>query len=272
MKTLSALVLGVLLCAADFVFAQSPALPNLDVSPSGAGAVSQADVASHRAVLPKDYGVGNINILQIPAAAFVPFNTTWTHDDFGYFFPTTDNPIAHAWAPITLPSGSSILFIDLYYNDTDASNDAQAKILALTGSGAGATKTTVGNIASSTGSAGRDYASSNLFSYTVNNNVQFNGGSQLLAQVILPSHLVGFKAVDIWWVRQISPAPATATFGDVPTNHPFFRVIEALAASGITSGCGGGNFCPDGAVTRAEIAKFIVRALGLYWPDSNPDL
>ena len=126
---------------------------------------------------------------------------------------------------------------------------------------------TIGNVASSSGSSGRGYSASAIFAYTVNDDVQYNGGAQLIVQVTLPSTSIGFKAVDIWWTRQISPAPATATFGDVPTNHPFFRVIEALAASGITSGCGGGNFCPDGAVTRQEIAKFLVRALGLYWQD-----
>jgi hypothetical protein len=49
----------------------------------------------------------------------------------------------------------------------------------------------------------------------------------------------------------------------VPTNHPFFQFIEALAASRITSGCGGGNFCPDAPVTRGQMAVFLARALGL---------
>ena len=66
---------------------------------------------------------------------------------------------------------------------------------------------------------------------------------------------------------QINPAPASATFADVPTSHLYFRAIEALAASGITSGCGGGNFCPSQAVTRGELAKFLAVALGLHWTD-----
>lgn len=64
---------------------------------------------------------------------------------------------------------------------------------------------------------------------------------------------------------QMSPAPSTATFTDVPVGHPFFRAIEALAASGLTSGCGGGQFCPNQPVTRAEMAKFLANALGLHW-------
>jgi hypothetical protein len=52
----------------------------------------------------------------------------------------------------------------------------------------------------------------------------------------------------------------------VPTNHPFFQFVEALAASGITAGCGNGNFCPDAPLTRGQIAVFLSKALGLHWP------
>jgi hypothetical protein len=59
----------------------------------------------------------------------------------------------------------------------------------------------------------------------------------------------------------------TATFpNDVPTTHPFFRFIEALAASGITAGCDAGSFCPDDPVTRGQMAVFLVAALGLHFP------
>jgi hypothetical protein len=39
--------------------------------------------------------------------------------------------------------------------------------------------------------------------------------------------------------------------------------INALAASGITAGCAAGQFCPDGLVTRAQMASFLTRALDL---------
>ena len=38
--------------------------------------------------------------------------------------------------------------------------------------------------------------------------------------------------------------------------------IEKLALAGITTGCDDGLFCPDQAVTRAEMASFLVRAIG----------
>jgi hypothetical protein len=76
-----------------------------------------------------------------------------------------------------------------------------------------------------------------------------------------------FGGVEVWWHRTVSPAPAVATFGDVPAAHPFFQFIEALAASGITGGCGGGNFCPDATLTRGQMAVFLSKALGLHFPD-----
>ena len=66
---------------------------------------------------------------------------------------------------------------------------------------------------------------------------------------------------------QVSPAPATASFNDVPSSHPFFQFIEALAASGITSGCGNGSFCPDAPLTRGQMAVFLAKGLGLSFPN-----
>jgi hypothetical protein len=38
--------------------------------------------------------------------------------------------------------------------------------------------------------------------------------------------------------------------------------INALAAAGITSGCGGGRYCPNASVSRAEMAAFLHRGFG----------
>ena len=74
--------------------------------------------------------------------------------------------------------------------------------------------------------------------------------------------------VEVWWRRVVSDAPQTPTFGDVPASHQFYQFIEALAASGITGGCGdGSNYCPDAALTRGQMAAFLSKALGLHWPN-----
>jgi hypothetical protein len=90
--------------------------------------------------------------------------------------------------------------------------------------------------------------------------------------VIADSGVVGPTAPTIGAVRiryrlQVSPPPADASFGDVPTSDPAFQFVEALVASGITAGCGGGNYCPDAPLTRRQMAVFLAKALGLHWPD-----
>jgi hypothetical protein len=45
--------------------------------------------------------------------------------------------------------------------------------------------------------------------------------------------------------------------------------INRVAASGITGGCATNRFCPGAVVTRAQMASFLVRALGL--PSSGTD-
>ena len=76
------------------------------------------------------------------------------------------------------------------------------------------------------------------------------------------------RKMQVSWRRQVSPAPSTATFGDVPADHPFFRFIEALRSSGITGGCSAEPplYCPEAPITRGQMAVFIATALGLSWP------
>jgi hypothetical protein len=58
------------------------------------------------------------------------------------------------------------------------------------------------------------------------------------------------------------PAPG-GMFGDVPGGYWAAAWIEQLVREGIASGCGGGNYCPDGAVTRAQMAVFLLGAFDL---------
>ena len=90
-----------------------------------------------------------------------------------------------------------------------------------------------------------------------NNTYFFNVGSDGFS----PS----FTSMRAFYVLQVSPAPATATFGDVPTSHPFFQFIEALKASGITAGCSATQYCPDAPLTRGQMAVFLSKGLGLHF-------
>jgi hypothetical protein len=62
------------------------------------------------------------------------------------------------------------------------------------------------------------------------------------------------------------PPPTGGPFADVPSSHTFASDIAWLAKEGITKGCNppsNTQYCPDGHVTRGQMAAFLVRALGL---------
>lgn len=55
------------------------------------------------------------------------------------------------------------------------------------------------------------------------------------------------------------PAGYVADFLDVPSGTGINPFVDKLVANLITSGCGGGNFCPGDPVTRAQMAVFLLR-------------
>ena len=90
-----------------------------------------------------------------------------------------------------------------------------------------------------------------------------------------------FGEPDYWYAfagdPQRTPAGgqgAPLPFSDI-SGSPFQADIQWLVDQGITSGCGGGRFCPRAVVTRDQMASFIARALGLpaagtdYFGDDN---
>jgi hypothetical protein len=52
---------------------------------------------------------------------------------------------------------------------------------------------------------------------------------------------------------------ANHQFSDVPTGASYHDDVEALVAAGITTGCGGGEYCPTDSVTRGQMAQFLNR-------------
>ena len=55
----------------------------------------------------------------------------------------------------------------------------------------------------------------------------------------------------------------TGPFLDIGLSGPHYRYINAVAEAEITFGCKDGYFCPIDFVTRAQMASFLARALGL---------
>ncbi len=88
------------------------------------------------------------------------------------------------------------------------------------------------------------------------------GGNYCPNQAVTREQMAVFLLVAEHGSGYIPPA-ATGIFNDVPADNGFAKWIEALAAEGITGGCGGGNFCPKTAVNRAQMAIFLVIAFDL---------
>jgi hypothetical protein len=59
-----------------------------------------------------------------------------------------------------------------------------------------------------------------------------------------------------------APPTCSATmFTDEPCpGGPFVDWVNQLASEGISGGCGGGNYCPNNPVTRAQMAVFLLKA------------
>lgn len=70
------------------------------------------------------------------------------------------------------------------------------------------------------------------------------------------------------------PACTTPPFNDVPCSLPQAAWIAQLAAEGLASGTGGGNYSPAASITRADAAILLLRSkMGASWipPHCSPD-
>jgi hypothetical protein len=211
---------------------------------------------------PQTFGVQDYTVTTITATAFTPRSSDqlWTTSgSMGRF--GNPNVTSEFYTGLDLPGGAVIDFIGINTNtDTDA-----AFTLELVHRTKDAQLSDVGTL--------NNVSTAGVWDTTINAapiGYLWNGtsGEALIlkvSQAALPG-LEFFGWVEVWWHRSVSPAPGTATFADVPTDHIFFQFIEALAASGITGGCGNDNFCPDSPVTRGQMATFLAKALGLHWP------
>ncbi|HKD20246.1 MAG TPA: S-layer homology domain-containing protein, partial [Thermoanaerobaculia bacterium] len=135
-----------------------------------------------------------------------------------------------------------------------ASAPAQPVIVAPESVGIGS----MGDLASVTNHAGSTYAwtltGGSITAGQGSNQITFDAGSPgatMLAGVV---ETAGSCA---------SPEETSAIqvdFLDVPPSDPFHDYVIKIARNGITAGCGGGNYCRNAAVTRAQMAVFLLKA------------
>ncbi len=99
-------------------------------------------------------------------------------------------------------------------------------------------------------------------------NASITGGCSTVPLNYCPDSTVTRAQMAIFLLKGIhgsSYAPPAVNgntgFGDVAADYWAAAWIKQLAAEGITSGCGGGSYCPDSTVTRAQMAIFLLKAM-----------
>jgi hypothetical protein len=242
---------------------------------SGPVAVAQGEPP----IEPSAFGVGNIGVTTIPWTAFLPWNS-----DTSFFstpgegrFTVGNQPLLATLDRGAVPNGAVINEIRFYVNDGDSEYDVGASFCweavdSETGADSGSDCPANG---STSGTPERTVITLNpdsqvLFQQDTNSDGAADTITYYLL-VVLPSDspITSIQTARVLWTRTISNPPAAATFNDVPTGHPFFRYVEALADAGITGGCGGGSYCPNSPLTRGQMAVFLSSALGLNWDYSQ---
>ena len=214
-----------------------------------------------RKASPETYGISAATYLTLQAWDFRPMDSTITYTvttaPWGFYRSNTSG-LGWFGAPVHLPEGALWTSIEVQGCNFDMGPtiyfylEVQYKTGPQTSQLIGALPVNWGCTTTTFSWTPLTIDNANYY-YTLRAAFDITGST-----LILSSARIGYKL-------QVSPPPGTATFTDVPTTHLFYQYIEALAAAGITSGCGGGNFCPDATVTRGQMAVFLAKALGLHW-------
>jgi hypothetical protein len=215
------------------------------------------------------YGVDQISYYRIAASEFTLLETAGglVYSD-GLEGPAQQAQRYSVGAGLTfiasphLPSGALLTYFELDSCDEDPVSDVNANLYLC--DDLGNCGDPIQRLSSADNAIACGYTSADVSAAGVQVD---NYRNQITVLVFTESGTVAtrFAGVILGYELQVSPPPPFADFTDVPTNHPFFQFIEALYASGITSGCGNGNFCPDAPLTRGQMAVFLAKALGLQW-------
>jgi hypothetical protein len=199
----------------------------------------------------------------IGASAFEPSSSTVS---WQYTTPSPTGKFAsqpmRAW--VRLPAGAVVDSVEVEACDTAADRDVEFFLVRQASPAGPPLLVTPGGTTGVTETPGCGFFSVSPLP-AVSPLVIDNENNTYSIEVDARTAETALTAVRVYYTLQVSPAPASATFTDVPTSHPFFQFVEALVASGITAGCGGGNYCPDAPLTRGQMAVFLSKALGLHF-------
>jgi hypothetical protein len=144
------------------------------------------------------------------------------------------------FAPVHLPQGSRLSTVTAFYSDTHPTSNPQVQLARTRPSGGGA----ILEVSFPDFSGGENNVTETLpenpiyvvdnqqFHYSIRAVLRRSTGDTSQTQTL--------RRIQLRYLRQVSPAPSTASLTDVATSHPFFQFIEALFLSGITAGCQAG--------------------------------
>jgi hypothetical protein len=226
--------------------------------------------------VPQTYGTSAVSYVEVPAEAFTPLDSSTTYGTaISGRWSTNCASLCFA-APVYLPSGAKVVYLELDYYDFSAAGAVSGTLghcdhlnqncTFHPAAGAGPADCLQAQVICSgnafAAGAGFETADLTADALSVDNSL---GSLRLL--VSAQGNLLQISGMIVGYVLQVSPAPGAPSFNDVPTNHPFFQYIEALKASGITGGCQANPplYCPDAPLTRGQMAVFLAKALGLQW-------
>ena len=246
----------------------------------GAPLVAQMPRLYRPASLPQTYGTSAVTYVEIPGIEFAPLDSSYQYSSNGTARYTNACTNFFCFgAPLHLPAGAKVVYLELDFIDTNGLSAVYGGLAQCNYAGQNCSyHPTVGGgpmdcslagtiCSGNTFAGGQGFQTADLTAdgITIDN---FNNSYSLAATTFSLDSSNQIGGMIVGYVLQVSPAPATAHFVDVPTSHPFFQYIEALSRSGITSGCqvSPPMYCPDDPLTRGQMAVFLSVALGLQWP------
>lgn len=216
---------------------------------------------------PRTYGTTHESFLRLPPTEFLPLSaidapyyTTGVAGSSGQIkrYGSGDSFLV---APLHLPSGA--LLTTLHFDYCDLNSFSERSYIQLV------EMDRVGNVQLATPNLQSVYGScDSVFLDLTGSDIVIDNGNFSYHVVFYNNIGDGSESITgarIAYKLQVSAPPDFPDFADVPTSSPFFQFVEALYHSGVTAGCGGGNYCPNNPVTRGEMAVFLSKALGLFF-------
>ena len=263
-------VVLVVLCFAGRLLAQNAAVA-IDGSVGAKGSMP-AHSAKPLPSRPATYGTSQVSYVHVDATELDPIASVNTYScitNCQLRYQTNVSGFG-LMGGVHLPSGALVTYMEVDYYDNSATGQVIASFGACDFTGqncvfqpgsCGGTATVCSDVAGTPG-YGDNFADLSGNGITIDN---FLNRYIIAAGTTTTDGSTAISQIIIGYQLQVSPAPGSSDFADVPTSDFGFQYIEALFASGITGGCGGGNYCPDSPVTRRQMAIFIAKALGLQW-------